>query len=233
MESRARTCCSGSVPRRHVVIGLLVLVACFPIRDLGCECGTHHLSAEDVARIAADEAKAKELMAGWIAAHGGTLRVRDDALGTDWVAVAAGIEGFQLGLVTIRDEPMAVHAKLKAQRADRSVLRPREIEVGFTFMPGANGLEVVATSLRGVGPDPSEGGPTEDRHYFACPVGTAHFAAFAAGESPCHHVPLVPLYRCGCDEPGDKTDPAECAQYQRTPELKTVCRKDRGEPQPK
>lgn len=233
MESVTRTCCSRSVPRRRALIGLLVLAACFPIRDFGCDCGLNDLSPEQLAKIAEDKERGKALMAAWIAEHGGTLRVRDDALGTDWVSVTPGIEGFEVGSPTIGDEPTLVHAKLKAQRADRPEPRPRPIDVDFTLMPSEHGPVVVATSLRSVWPDPNEGGPPEDRRYFACPVGALHFAAFAAGESPCHHVPLVPLYRCGCDEPGDKTDPAECAKYQLTPVLKAECRKDRDEPHPK
>lgn len=232
MESGSRSCCNAPVPRR-LAIGLLALAACVPIRDLGCDCGLDDLSPEQAAKIEADEATAKALMSAWVDTHGGTLRVRDDALDTDWIAVSPGTADFQLGLVTIRDEPMSASAKLKAQRADRDVLRQREIEVDFTFMPGVNGLEVVATSLRSVGPDPAEGGSTEERRFFACPIGGPHFTAFAAGESPCHQVPLVPLYRCGCDQPIDYDDPAECEQYGRAAELKTVCRKDKGEPLPK
>ncbi len=220
------------MPRPRALIGLLVLAACFPIRDFGCDCGLNDLTPEQLAKIAADKETATKLMSAWIAAHGGTLRVHDEALDTDWISVTPGIEGFEIGSATLGDEPTLVQAKLKAQRADRPEARARPIDVDFTMMPGDHGLVVVAASLRGVWPDPNEGGPPEDRQYHACPVGSRHFQTFAAGESPCHHVPLVPLHQCGCDQPMTYSDPTECARFDRKAELKSVCRKDRGEPLP-
>lgn len=223
--------------RRQYWLGLLVLAACFPIRDFGCTWCQPELSEAAKQKMAADEARGLELLEPWIAARGEFLRVHDEAIGVDWIAVEPGVAALHSEMVTFpepeAEEAFAIFYRMEARRADAPDVGPREIRVAFTLMDGARGPEPIAVAVHTVGPDRTTGGPTQDRAYHACPVGDSHYRTFAAGESPCHHVPLVPLIRCGCDQPGDYTDPAECAKYDRTPTSKKDCRRDRGEPVPR
>jgi hypothetical protein len=221
--------------RRPYWLGLFVLAACFPIRDFGCTWCEYELSEEAQQKIAADEARGRELLEPWIAARGEFLRVRDEALGVDWVAVEPGMTGLKPTGVTFPeegDDAFAIYYRLDARRADRPDDGPRELRVAFTLTSGPGGPAPVAVSLHTVGPDRKTGGPTQDRAFHSCPVGEIHYRTFAAGESPCHHVPLVPLVRCGCDEPGDYQDPSRCAQYNLAPIPKKNCPPDEGEPVP-
>jgi hypothetical protein len=126
----------------------------------------------------------------------------------------------------------AIHYKMEARRSDAPTDDPREIEMSFTMMPGPSGPTPLAVTLRSVGPDRKQGGPTQERRFYSCPTGDIHYSTWAAGESPCHHVPLMPLVKCGCTDSGTYSDPGECARFDREPTPLKDCRKTKGEPVP-
>lgn len=220
------------LPAASAWLGLLVLAACFPIRDFGCHCVPESVKLE----MAEDHARAQALIEPWLARRGETLRVYDEALGTEWVALEPGMTGFAPTGVSFPPEgteAFLVSYAVEARQADASEQPPREIIVGFTMMQRAGGIEPVAMALRAVGPNPREGGPTQDRTFYGCPIGDfLHYESFTGGTSPCHEVPLQPLVRCGCDQPIDYTDEAECARFGKSAVRKSDCRQPAGAPVP-
>jgi len=167
---------------------------------------------------------------------GDRIVVRDDALGTSWRAVEPGIDGLHAARTTTFDEhattPFRWFFGLDAEREDTK--ESRQIEIAVTFMPSPDGPKPVALELAAVVGGTKRDGPEQTRTFWACPQGdTIHYARFAPGESPCHHVPLVPILRCGCDDDTEITDAAQCVPQERTAIKKTACVRDQGVPVPK
>lgn len=89
-------------------LGLLVLVACVPLRGFDCHCVPEAVQQQ----IDEDHARAPALLEPFVAAQGEFLRVPDEALGTDWIAVDPGMNAWR---------PMGVSMRWRIDRARSSL----------------------------------------------------------------------------------------------------------------
>jgi hypothetical protein len=167
---------------------------------------------------------------------GEQIVVRDEALGTSWRAVEPGTTGLHGARTTMFDEHATVPFRwffgLDAERMDTG--EPRQIEIAVTFMPSEQGPKPIAAELTAVGGGTKRDDRKEPRTFFACPEGNEiHFAQFGPGTSPCHHVPLVPILHCGCDDGREHVAASDCAFEDRTAVKKSACARNEGAPIPK
>ena len=167
---------------------------------------------------------------------GDRIVVRDEALGTSWRAVEPGIDGLHAARTTTFDEqatePFRWFFGLDAEREDTK--ESRQIEVAVTFMPSPDGPKPIALELTAVGGGTKRDDPEQTRTFWACPEGhDIHYARFGPGTSPCHHVALVEIVHCGCDDAREHVDAAQCATEDRTAIKKTACARNEGVPIPK
>jgi hypothetical protein len=208
---------------------VVLAVACTPAGRTYCGCDAP--TAEEVAVLDAEAAQAAEAAKPIV---GERVVVSDGALGTTWRAVEPGVAGFRASRGVAFDE----HAKeafryffaVEAERPDTG--ESRSIEIAVTFVPKDGAVHPVALELTEVGPDKTKGGAATTRAFWACPEGaTIHHARWSPGDSPCHKKALAPIVRCGCDD-YDRTDPKDCADFERTAVKKTACIRQEGGPVP-
>jgi hypothetical protein len=220
--------------RRFLLVGGLTLTACFPIRDLGCNCSPQ-VSEETKQKIAAGQARSLELVTPWVVARGEYLRVHDPVPDVGWVAIEPGAAALKPGSSYIpADGDFELYFTIEARRSDRPDMQPSEVGISFTMLAGPSGPAPVAVTVSTIRPNAASGGKMEERRFHACPIGEMHYATWGPGESPCHHVALVPVIRCGCTDVMDFAHPEDCAKYESSPEpkLKKDCRRANGEPAP-
>ena len=205
-----------------------LVLACNPTVRTVCGCDAAQPELREDLRVEATQAAeaAEPLIAERIV-------VRDEALGASWRATEPGIGGLHAARTKVFDEhasaPFRWLFALDAEREDTG--EARQIEIAVTFMPGAAGPEPIAIELSAVAGGTSRDEPLQTRTFWACPQGEPiHYARFGPGTSPCHHVPLVPIVHCGCDDTVEHVDAAQCAAEARTAIKKTACARKEGVP---
>jgi hypothetical protein len=209
----------------------LLVLACSPgVRTCGCEAPVPQLREDMRAEAVQAAAAMKPRLTG------DRIVVRDEVLGTSWRAVEPGIDGLHAARTKAFDEhatePFRWFFDLDAEREDTK--EARQIEIAVTFMPSADGPTPIAIELSAVGGGTSRDEPQQTRTFWACPKGEdIHYARFAPGTSPCHHVPLVPIVHCGCDDARELVDAAICEHEDRTAIKKTACARNEGVPIPR